>query len=53
VDRAARRIYLDPALIAHALSSAPERYTLHSRNPANDIIIGGEYCAVMPAGGPP
>ena len=53
VDRAARRVYLDPALIAHALSSAPERYTLHSRNPANDIIIGGEYCAVMPAGGPP
>ena len=53
VTREERRVYLEPDLVAASLATAPERYTLHARNPANDVIIGGEYCAVMPAGGPP
>lgn len=53
VAREAQRVYLEPALIEQALATAPDRYTLHSRNSANNVIIGGEYCAVMPAGGPP
>ena len=53
VERETRRVTLEQGLVAQALATTPEQYTLHSRNPANDIIIGGEYCAVAPAGGPP
>jgi trimethylamine--corrinoid protein Co-methyltransferase len=47
------RVCLDRDLVEHALSTAPAQFTLHARNPANDVVIGGDYCAVMPAGGAP
>ena len=46
-------VFLEEALLHHCLQSAPARYTLHARNPDHDVTIGGDACAVMPAGGPP
>jgi trimethylamine--corrinoid protein Co-methyltransferase len=46
------RVYLERALLEQCLATAPARYTLHARNPANTITIGGDTCAVMPGGGP-
>ncbi len=48
-----RRVYLERDLVEHCLASAPARYTLRARNPANDVTIGGDSCAVMPGGGAP
>jgi trimethylamine--corrinoid protein Co-methyltransferase len=53
VEAPTQRVFFDTEIVERALATAPASYTLHSRNPANDVIIGGEYCAVMPAGGPP
>ena len=47
------RVFLEEALLHHCLQSAPARYTLHARNPAHNVTVGGDACAVMPAGGPP
>jgi len=53
VDGEAGRLRLPRELVRHALSTAPGAYTLHARNPLNDVHIGGDDCALMPAGGPP
>ncbi|MEJ2750180.1 MAG: trimethylamine methyltransferase family protein [Anaerolineae bacterium] len=47
------RVYLEPELIRHCLASTPAQYTLHARNPAQSVTIGGRSGAVMPGGGPP
>jgi trimethylamine---corrinoid protein Co-methyltransferase len=47
------RVYLEGEMIMGALSTAPAEYTLHARNPANTLVIGGDNCAAMPGGGPP
>ena len=47
------RVFLEEDLLEHALQNAPTTYTLHARNPDHDVTIGGDACAVMPAGGPP
>jgi trimethylamine--corrinoid protein Co-methyltransferase len=47
------RVFIGPDLLDHCLSTVPAEYTLHARNPANNVIIGGDHCAVMPGGGPP
>jgi trimethylamine--corrinoid protein Co-methyltransferase len=48
-----KRVYLDRDLIEACLGTAPSQYTLHARNPANRVTVGGEACVVMPGGGPP
>jgi len=47
------RVRFDPALIEEALSHAPETFTLHSRNPANNLEIGGNNIAFGTVGSPP
>lgn len=47
------RVFIDEALVSHALSSAPAEYTLEARSAENSVTIGGNRCAVMPGGGPP
>ncbi|HEX6384728.1 MAG TPA: trimethylamine methyltransferase family protein [Anaerolineae bacterium] len=47
------RVYLERDFLEHCLATAPAQYTLHARNPANNVTIGGNHCAVMPGGGPP
>ena len=46
-------VYLERDLIEQCLQSAPAQYTLHARNSANSVTIGGDQCVVMPGGGPP
>ena len=47
------RVFIERDLVEHALSTCPSEYTLHARNPAHNVKIGGRNAAVMPGGGPP
>jgi trimethylamine--corrinoid protein Co-methyltransferase len=47
------RVYLERGLVEQAVANAPAEYTLHARNPANNVTIGGRVCAAMPSGGAP
>ena len=52
VDRATRRVRFDRQLIAEYVAKAPARFTLHARNPAHTVTIGGNhiaFCAVSSA----
>jgi len=52
VDRGSRRTRFDRDLIAEFVAKAPARFTLHARNPAHDVVIGGRhiaFCAVSSA----
>ena len=40
-------------IIAQALTTVPPRFTLHSRNPAHNIVVGDDYLAFATVGGPP
>jgi trimethylamine---corrinoid protein Co-methyltransferase len=39
------RVHLDPDLVASLVSQAPDDFTLHARNPAHDVHIGGRSVA--------
>jgi trimethylamine--corrinoid protein Co-methyltransferase len=41
VDRATRRVRFDPAMVTELVGKAPKRFVLHARNPAHDLVIGG------------
>src|SRR5271170_944814 len=45
VDPASRRVRFDPALIEAYIGLAPKVFTLHARNPARDLMIGGRHVA--------
>lgn len=47
------RIRLDRGFIEEALASAPSQYTLYARNPENNIVLGGDYCAFGAVASPP
>ena len=52
VDRASRRVRFDRGLVAEWIAKAPPRFTLHARNPARSVEIGGNavvFCAVSGA----
>ena len=52
VDRANSRVRFDRAMVLEWVAKAPHQFTLHARNPAHDIVIGGEhvaFCAVSSA----
>ncbi len=51
VDRAARRVWPDRGLVLEALASAPSSFRWRARNPAHDVIIGGDSIAFGPCGG--
>ncbi|MGE5226233.1 MAG: trimethylamine methyltransferase family protein [Planctomycetaceae bacterium] len=42
VDFEAKRIRFDPAFVEERRALAPSAYTLHARNPAYDLPLGGE-----------
>ena len=46
-------VHLDPALIDELLALAPASFTLHARNPAHDVPIGGDSMAFAPVQGAP
>ena len=45
VDPASRRVRFDPALVEAHIGLAPKEFTLHARNPARNLMIGGRHVA--------
>ena len=45
VDPASRRVRFDPALVEAHIGLAPKEFTLHARNPARNLTIGGRHVA--------
>ena len=45
VDPASRRVRFDPGLVEAHIGLAPQAFTLHARNPARDLMIGGRHIA--------
>ncbi len=39
--------------IVEQIAKAPSEFTIYARNPANDIILGGNYMVLAPVYGPP
>ena len=37
------QVHFEPELIASLIASVPNHFTLHARNSAHDLIIGGDY----------
>ena len=44
-DPASRRVRFDPALVEAHIGLAPKEFTLHARNPARNLVIGGRHVA--------
>ncbi len=51
VDRTARHVWPDRGLVLEALANAPSSFRWRARNPAHDVVIGGDCIAFAPAGG--
>ena len=47
------RLKLDRALVEESVAKAPERFTLHARNPERNLEIGGDRVAVSLVSSPP
>ncbi len=45
--------YFDPAHVEGLIAQAPAQFTLQARDPANNVIIGGNYLTFAPVYGPP
>ncbi len=45
VDPASKRVRFDPALVEAQIGLAPKEFTLHARNPARNLAIGGRHVA--------
>jgi len=37
------RVHFQPELIEHLIGTVPSQFTLHARNPAHNVHIGGDY----------
>lgn len=46
-------VRFDPDWVLDRVARAPEEFTLHARNPARSVRIGGDYMVFMPVQGPP
>ncbi|MFO1122581.1 MAG: trimethylamine methyltransferase family protein [Hyphomicrobiales bacterium] len=47
------RVRFDPAMVEELASAAPSQFTLHARNGANDLVIGGSHVAFGTVASPP
>jgi trimethylamine---corrinoid protein Co-methyltransferase len=52
VDRSTRRVRTDRGLIMEAIRTAPSQVTMHARNPAHNLILGGDYTIFASVSGP-
>jgi trimethylamine--corrinoid protein Co-methyltransferase len=43
----------DSGLVEQALATVPAEFTIHARNPAHDIVMGGKHVNFGTVGGPP
>lgn len=51
VDRRARHVWPDRGLVLEAITTAPPSFRWRARNPAHDVVIGGNTIAFGPCGG--
>ncbi len=47
------RVYLDRHMVRDLISTIPETFTLHARNPANNVPLGGPHSIFVPMTGAP
>ncbi len=47
------RVRFDPDFLVEQAAKAPSSFTLHSRNPERNVVIGGEHMVFVPVQGPP
>lgn len=47
------RVRLAPELVESLISTAPETFTLHARNPAHNLNMGGDWVAFSSVASPP
>lgn len=52
VDRAAQRVRIDRGLLRETIRTAPTQFTIHARNPAHNLILGGDYMVFTAVSGP-
>ena len=52
VDRSNRRVRLDGAMVEELIKTAPAEFTLHARNPARNVVLGGRHLVFSSVGGP-
>ena len=52
VDRSIQRVRIDRGLLLESVAKAPSSFTLHARNPARSVVIGGDHVVFSPVGGP-
>ena len=45
VDPNSDRVRFDPAVVEAVIGLAPRQFTLHSRNPARNLVVGGDHVA--------
>ncbi len=47
------RVRFDPDMLLELVAHAPEQFTLHARNPAHDIVFGGDNLIIAMMGSAP
>jgi len=53
VDEVEQRVHFDPGFVAERVGQAPAEFTIHARNPDNNVRIGGDTIVFAPVSGPP
>ena len=53
VDRELGHVRLSRELVLNNIAKAPAEFTLHARNPAHTVTIGGNHIVTAPVYGPP
>lgn len=52
-DVIGERVRFDPDLVTDLISSCPSEFTLHARNPAHNVVIGGDDVVFTAVASPP
>ncbi len=52
VDRADRRVRLDPDQVTELVAQAPPGFRVHARDPERDVLLGGRHLVFCAVGGP-
>jgi trimethylamine--corrinoid protein Co-methyltransferase len=53
VEASEQRVFLPPEFVLAQVGKAPARFTIHARDPRNDVAIGGDNLVFAPVSGPP
>lgn len=53
VDRDSNLVKFPRELVLESIRLAPSEFQLYARNPANDVVIGGDHIVTAPVYGPP